>query len=489
MASRTRKSHTYLNDAQAGRRWRPRLAVGTVVALWSVGVVAGLAKIGLPAQSPLMGLPFGLQASAAAFPGALTGQDLFEGSRRSAQSAKGGRLGAAADAEACQGCTRVASLEAPVRQGPRLSALLAPVAGALPLQSHSEARFDVIIEQAELSRDKLAAAIAEARAALSRDGAEADEPSPDRFGAAQPEIAALGPVPERFGPSADQDDAQMPLALALAEPSAVAAGALATSESVLALPDAEDNDDGLDPNAADGASGDDQMPDSVPLPSPRPRALDNRAAMPPAEDRRAPQPQPGDRLIAPPAPPRAPTTVIAPPAARQQPNSRVAIAKPDNPTPGVGQVFRNLFGAARPSSGVAIYDISAKTVYLPDGTRLEAHSGIGAMADNPRYVAQRMNGPTPPHTYNLSMRETRFHGVEALRLTPVDNQNRYGRTGLLAHSYLLRNGRAQSHGCVAFKDYSRFLSAFKQGKIKQLVVVPGRGGKDATRVAANGSDV
>ena len=117
---------------------------------------------------------------------------------------------------------------------------------------------------------------------------------------------------------------------------------------MLALPDAEDNDDGLDPNAADGASGDDQMPDSVPLPSPRPRALDNRAAMPPAEDRRAPQPQPGDRLIAPPAhPPRAPTTVIAPPAARQQPNSRVAIAKPDNPTPGVGQVFRNLFGAAR----------------------------------------------------------------------------------------------------------------------------------------------
>ena len=46
----------------------------------------------------------------------------------------------------------------------------------------------------------------------------------------------------------------------------------------------------------------------------------------------------------------------------------------------------------------------------------------------------------------------------------------HGRDGILAHSYLLRGGRAESHGCVAFKDYPRFLKAFKQGKVKQLVV-------------------
>ena len=35
-----------------------------------------------------------------------------------------------------------------------------------------------------------------------------------------------------------------------------------------------------------------------------------------------------------------------------------------------------------------------------------------------------MNGPTPPHTYNLQMRKKRFHGVEAIRMLPVDGRNR-----------------------------------------------------------------
>ncbi|WP_245488247.1 DUF2778 domain-containing protein [Mesorhizobium sp. Pch-S] len=113
------------------------------------------------------------------------------------------------------------------------------------------------------------------------------------------------------------------------------------------------------------------------------------------------------------------------------------------------------------------------------------------MADNVRYVNQKMRGPTPPDTYKLSMRESLFHGVEAIRLTPVDGKVKHGRTGLLAHSYLLRGGRAESHGCVAFKDYKRFLAAFKQGKIKRLVVVGGGGSSrpKATTVADNGRGV
>ena len=35
----------------------------------------------------------------------------------------------------------------------------------------------------------------------------------------------------------------------------------------------------------------------------------------------------------------------------------------------------------------AVYDISAHMVYLPDGTKLEAHSGLGSKLDDPRYVA------------------------------------------------------------------------------------------------------
>jgi hypothetical protein len=154
----------------------------------------------------------------------------------------------------------------------------------------------------------------------------------------------------------------------------------------------------------------------------------------------------------------------------------LAYAKPDVPAGGLGKAFKNLFNSPNPrtgaGNGVAVYDISAGMVYMPDGSRLEAHSGIGAMTDQPRYVNQKNRGPTPPHTYNLSLREKPFHGVEALRLTPIDGRNKYNRDGFLAHSYLLRGRYGQSSGCVAFKDYPRFLAAYKKGKIKRLIVVP-----------------
>lgn len=121
--------------------------------------------------------------------------------------------------------------------------------------------------------------------------------------------------------------------------------------------------------------------------------------------------------------------------------------------------------------GVAIYDISAGTVYLPSGERLEAHSGLGKMRDNPHYVDQKMRGPTPPHTYALTMREALFHGVEAIRLTPLGGAGAiHNRVGLLAHTYML-GARGDSNGCVSFKDYKRFLAAFKRGEIRQMVVV------------------
>ena len=42
---------------------------------------------------------------------------------------------------------------------------------------------------------------------------------------------------------------------------------------------------------------------------------------------------------------------------------------------------------------------------------------------------------------------------------------------MLTHTRLLRRSIG-SHGCVAFKDYNKFLNAFKRGKIKTLIVVP-----------------
>jgi len=118
----------------------------------------------------------------------------------------------------------------------------------------------------------------------------------------------------------------------------------------------------------------------------------------------------------------------------------------------------------------AIYDIAAGAVYLPGGRKLEAHSGIGDLKDNPRHVRVRMRGATPPNVYKLTLRERPFHGVRALRLTPVNDRRMHGRDGILAHSYLL-GPTGQSHGCVAFKNYPEFLNAFLKGEVTRLVAV------------------
>jgi hypothetical protein len=118
----------------------------------------------------------------------------------------------------------------------------------------------------------------------------------------------------------------------------------------------------------------------------------------------------------------------------------------------------------------AVYDISAHTVYLPDGMRLEAHSGLGDMEDNPRFVDERDRGPTPPHLYELTLRESLFHGVQALRLTPIGDGFSFNRVGLLAHPYML-GPNGDSNGCLSFKNYDVFLRAFTSGEVKRLAVV------------------
>lgn len=124
---------------------------------------------------------------------------------------------------------------------------------------------------------------------------------------------------------------------------------------------------------------------------------------------------------------------------------------------------------ARPAK-TAIYDINARTVYMPNGEKLEAHSGLGQFMDDPKHVRLRMRGVTPPNTYKLTMREALFHGVEAIRMNPENKEAMFGRAGILAHSYML-GPNGQSNGCVSFKDYPKFLAAFKRGEIDRMVVV------------------
>jgi hypothetical protein len=119
----------------------------------------------------------------------------------------------------------------------------------------------------------------------------------------------------------------------------------------------------------------------------------------------------------------------------------------------------------------AVYDISAHMVYLPDGSSLEAHSGLGSQIDDPRSASIKMRGVTPPHMYELTPRESLFHGVAALRLNPIGGEDTiFGRVGLLAHTYML-GPNGDSNGCVSFKDYNAFLNAYRNQGIRKLAVV------------------
>jgi hypothetical protein len=122
-------------------------------------------------------------------------------------------------------------------------------------------------------------------------------------------------------------------------------------------------------------------------------------------------------------------------------------------------------------SVTAVYDISARTVYMPDGSKLEAHSGYGSLMDDPAHVGERMVGATPPTVYDLRPREAIFHGVQALRMIPVEENGALGRSGLLVHPYML-GPNGDSNGCVSVKNYEKFLKAFSNGEVKRLVVVP-----------------
>lgn len=123
-----------------------------------------------------------------------------------------------------------------------------------------------------------------------------------------------------------------------------------------------------------------------------------------------------------------------------------------------------------PTAKTAIYDITAKVVYMPNGEKMEAHSGLGQYMDNPKFVHLKMRGATPPNTYKLRLRESLFHGVQAIRMLPLRENEMFRRDGILAHSYML-GPSGQSNGCISFKDYPKFLAAFMRGDVDHVTVV------------------
>jgi hypothetical protein len=170
--------------------------------------------------------------------------------------------------------------------------------------------------------------------------------------------------------------------------------------------------------------------------------------------------------------------------------SQISKANPSSAASSAFWTFlKNLFGQPRidslPPEAVgrtAVYDIEGRVVYLPNGEKLEAHSGFGKWLDDTRYVSEKGRGPTPPNVYRLALRKALFHGVQAIRLDPIGGSNMYGRSGILAHPYML-GPDGQSNGCVSLQDYPKFLEAFLRGDIDHLIVVPSSGVVNARAAA------
>jgi hypothetical protein len=231
-------------------------------------------------------------------------------------------------------------------------------------------------------------------------------------------------------------------------------------------------------------------PENVPPPviqmaSPRAEETPAPPASPLADNAPLPPARPAEFAL-----PASPPVVVrhlaqngkgAQPAAAPPPDNRnffeklFGVAKPAGSTLAYASAEGGLFGGASgPSSRydrwTAVYDVAAHTVYLPNGTRLEAHSGLGDRLDDPGHVNERNRGATPPHVYELQPREQLFHGVQALRLNPVGGGDVFGRAGLLAHSFML-GPNGDSNGCVSFRNYDAFLQAYQTGQVKRLAVV------------------
>ncbi|CDX22222.1 conserved hypothetical protein [Mesorhizobium plurifarium] len=517
-----------VTSKKSGHRWVVVPAVGAALALWSIATLAGLYSVSTSLTAASKGLPQGLLSPRNIALGDQRRQIANAWAPRLAANGgyKAGSLIGGCDA----GCFSLATsfrhngqaLEKQKNEGRdgKMARLKLPAPDSVAQEKVVVAsaagaadRFDGVVKRAALSPQKLADAFARAEKAPFL---LASLPSANRFGGALPGA----PAEARFGSQPAEIAGASELALALAN---ISPEETADVPTALALQNSDAPNVAHKPdNGQDGAyqvaslPPQDGLPDTIAVPGLRPRTTLERATEAPEQNAAKPQkpeaakpqaakakPQPAAADTAQSTP-----TAVSPRSGDQalpgvagskpmvaesklgkrkaQASEMLAYAKPDTPeSGGLGSAFRNLFNGPSTGNGVAVYDISARTVYMPDGSKLEAHSGLGSMVDQPRFVDRKNVGPTPPDTYNLSIRESRFHGVEAIRLTPTSGRNKYGRNGLLAHTYMLRGGRAESNGCVVFKDYHRFLAAYKKGKIKRLVVVP-RLTRSPTQVAQEG---
>jgi hypothetical protein len=137
-----------------------------------------------------------------------------------------------------------------------------------------------------------------------------------------------------------------------------------------------------------------QIAESAPLPIPRPAELGLPASHSPSPPGRRLAQQ--NRMTIFPTTPADNRTFFEKLFGVPQPSGPVlAYAAPEGGVLGNARSLTSS-ASARYDRWTAVYDVAAHTVYLPNGTRLEAHSGLGDRLDDPRHVNERMRGATPP---------------------------------------------------------------------------------------------
>ena len=204
----------------------------------------------------------------------------------------------------------------------------------------------------------------------------------------------------------------------------------------------------------------------TPTPAPRPKAAPVRARSAPAENPTSPSIVLGPSA---PLPPSRPIELNAPRPLRRPTRWARRVAQTDADQ----RLRRPRSEAHRAERTTTISPPS--TIYRSYRLPAQRRAARGPFRprrakDDPAHVDEKDRGATPPHVYDLTLREDLFHGVQALRLNPVGGGAIFGRAGLLAHTYML-GPTGDSNGCVSFKNYDAFLQAFQSGRVKRLAVV------------------
>ena len=116
------------------------------------------------------------------------------------------------------------------------------------------------------------------------------------------------------------------------------------------------------------------------------------------------------------------------------------------------------------------FKISTGEFSQDDVVLTTAYSGFGDGVDNTNEEAIPDQGPIPEGTYTIGAAFTHPQcGPIAMRLTPSDDTNTFGRAGFLIHGDNAAMNHTASHGCIIVNKTVRL--AIDAGSDKTLQVI------------------